>query len=849
MDRPGALGRPAPDMIGEPLDTSAAIVLTDPGGRVTAWSTGARRLLGYAPAEIIGSLAADLFVSAPDFPAGKQVEQGRPREKQGGGQEQGRPREERDGPQEQTRHTAVVRHRDGHRLTAEVLTAPLIEGDSRAGVLLLFTPDASQATHGDDRLMRWLFTQSPVGLVIYGRDRKLLRANDEMERKIEHQEDDVHGLRPSEILEGPGLEGRIDHVVATGEHDSLECYVKVPGEDRAHAWVMDLFPLKDDTGYVHAVAVAVFDYSQQYGSRERLAVLDEARTRIGTSLDVTGTAHELAEVAVPRFADSITVELLDSVFRGDQPPPLPPGGVTLRRAAHVSGPADLTETVSGPGDGPGPAPGETHFHTEPSPPARCLLTSQAVVHQATDPEIAVWLAADPVQAEQARRHGLHSLIAAPLKARGKDLGVVLLVRHTASREPFTEDDLFVTENLVARAAICMDNARRYAREHGIALALQRSLLAYRPEAQHAVDVASRYLPSESGAGVGGDWFDVIPLPCARVGLVVGDVVGHGINASAAMGRLRTAVRTLADIDLPPDELLTHLDDIVTHATPEGDADSGEIAADLGATCLYAIYDPVSRHLTLATAGHPAPALVSPGGTVQSIDLPTGPPLGLGSLPFEAAELEIPEGTSLVLFTDGLLEARNRDVDEGLETLRHSLEHPTAAPTPSATPSPEALCDSILEAMLPAPGGRAQADDIALVIARTRALDENHVAQWDLTRDPAIVAEAREHASRQLTTWGVDNAVFTTELVVSELVTNAIRHATDPIQLRLIRQPHSLICEVSDGSATTPHLRRARLFDEGGRGLLLVAQLTPRWGTRHQPGGKTIWAEQSLSPAP
>lgn len=132
----------------------------------------------------------------------------------------------------------------------------------------------------------------------------------------------------------------------------------------------------------------------------------------------------------------------------------------------------MTETVSGPGestgespgDGPGPAPGETHFHTEPSPPARCLLTSQAVVHQATDPEIAVWLAADPVQAEQARRHGLHSLIAAPLKARGKDLGVVLLVRHTASREPFTEDDLFVTENLVARAAICMDNARRYARE-------------------------------------------------------------------------------------------------------------------------------------------------------------------------------------------------------------------------------------------------------------------------------------------------------------------------------------------------------------------------------------------------
>nr|WSZ99878.1 SpoIIE family protein phosphatase [Streptomyces sp. NBC_00857] len=824
MDRSGALDRPAPDMIGEPLDTSAAIALTDPGGRVTAWSTGARRLLGYAPSEIIGSLAADLFVPPATFSAGKQGERG----------EQGK-------QEEQGNHTTVVRHRDGRQLTAEVLTAPLIEGDPRAGILLAFTPDGSQVTHDDDRLMRWVFAQSPVGLVIYGRDGKLLRANHDIERKIEQREDEVRGLRPSEIQEQPAIEGRIDRVVATGESESLECYVKVPAESRAHAWVEDLFPLKDETGYVHAVAVAVFDYSQQYGSRQRLALVDEARTRIGTSLDVAGTAHELAEVAVPRFADSITVELLDSVFQGDQPPPVPPGGVTLRRAAQLPGPVDSTETVSG--------PGETHFHTELSPAARCLSTSRAVLHQAADPEITAWLAADPVQAEQARRHGLHSLIAAPLRARDRALGVVILIRHTASREPFTEDDLFVTENLVARAAVCMDNARRYARERGIALALQRSLLAHGPETQHAVEVASRYLPSEGGAGVGGDWFDVIPLPCARVGLVVGDVVGHGINASATMGRLRTAVRTLADIDMPPDELLTHLDDIVTHATPEGDADSSEIAADLGATCLYTIYDPVSRRLTLATAGHPAPTLVSPDGTVRSIDLPTGPPLGLGSLPFEAAELEVPEGSSLVLFTDGLLKTRARDIDEGLETLRNALEHPTAAATSSVTPPPEALCDSVLEAMLPEAGGPAQPDDIALVIARTRALDENHVAQWDLTRDPAIVAEARKNASQQLTTWGVEDAAFTTELVVSELVTNAIRHATDPIQLRLIRQPHSLICEVSDGSTTTPHLRRARLFDEGGRGLLLIAQLTPRWGTRHHAHGKTIWAEQTLSPAP
>nr|WP_086705634.1 SpoIIE family protein phosphatase [Streptomyces antimycoticus] len=398
--------------------------------------------------------------------------------------------------------------------------------------------------------------------------------------------------------------------------------------------------------------------------------------------------------------------------------------------------------------------------------------------------------------------------------------MVLLVRHTASREPFTEDDLFVTENLVARAAICMDNARRYAREPGIALALQRSLLAYRPEAQHAVDVASRYLPSESGAGVGGDWFDVIPLPCARVGLVVGDVVGHGINASAAMGRLRTAVRTLNSS--PTSMTSSPTPPPKAKRTPARSPPTWAPPASTPSTTPSPDTSPSPRPATRPPPSSP-PAAPSSPSTCRPADQP---PLRLGSLPFEAAELEIPEGTSLVLLTDGLLEARDRDVDEGLETLRHSLEHPTAAPTPSATPPPEAPCDSILEAMLPVPRGRAQADDIALVIARTRALDENHVAQWDLTRDLAIVAEAREHASQQLTTWGVDNAVFTTELVVSELVTNAIRHATDPSQLRLIRQPHSLICEVSDGSATTPHLRRARLFDEGGRGLLLVAQLPP-----------------------
>jgi anti-sigma regulatory factor (Ser/Thr protein kinase) len=352
-----------------------------------------------------------------------------------------------------------------------------------------------------------------------------------------------------------------------------------------------------------------------------------------------------------------------------------------------------------------------------------------------------------------------------------------------------------------------------------------------------VEVASRYLPASAQLGVGGDWFDVIPLSGARVALVVGDVVGHGIHASATMGRLRAAVRTLADVDLPPDELLTRLDDLVSRLSANGGADAGADDGDdaeneIGATCLYAVYDPVSRRCSLARAGHPLPALVTPDGTASFLDLPAGPPLGLGGLPFESIEVELPAGSILALYTDGLIESRYDDIDLGLERLRRALTYRDR--------SLETTCDNVLKAVLP----DHPADDVALLIARTHALDDDQVATWDLPADPAIVASARRQVAERLANWGLHDAAFTTELVVSELVTNAIRHAQSPIQLRLIRD-RTLICEVSDGSSTAPHLRRARAFDEGGRGLLLVSRLALRWGSRQTPHGKTIWAEQAL----
>jgi hypothetical protein len=303
-----------------------------------------------------------------------------------------------------------------------------------------------------------------------------------------------------------------------------------------------------------------------------------------------------------------------------------------------------------------------------------------------------------------------------------------------------------------------------------------------------------------------------------------------------MGRLRTAVRTLADVDVPPDELLTHLDDLVPRLDREADPrtadEDGREAADIGATCLYAVYDPVSRRCTLARAGHPGPAVVRPDGRVEFPELPAGPPLGLGGLPFESAELDLPEGSVLALFTDGLVEGVDHDVDHGIERLARALA--------AGGISLEETCDEILRLLLP----EAPEDDIALLLARTRALDTSQVAAWDVPPDPAVVSHARKLAAEQLAVWGLDEYAFVTELVVSELVTNAIRYGRPPIELRLIHDT-SLICEVSDTSSTAPHLRRARTFDEGGRGLLLVAQLTQGWGTRHTPFGKTIWTEQTL----
>nr|WSZ20055.1 SpoIIE family protein phosphatase [Streptomyces canus] len=777
----------------------SAAAIVDTRGVVRGWSEGARELTGYPADEVVGRSARDLLTEAPTAEAVADLV-----------------------------GAVVLRRRDGSSV-ALLLTACAVLGENRECSGYMITAEAPGGP--EPTLAGQAFQHASLAMSVFDASQRYLRLNDVACRIMGVPQEALLGRHFPESVEDRlahrGWLAHLRQVVDTGRPVRYESFTGAPALNREHAWTTDMWPLRDGDGEVHAVAIASFDSTEQYWARRRLLLLNEAAATIGTTLDVVRTAEELVELLVPRYADFASVDLLDWVLGADEPPTALEGDVVLRRVAHASGHEGTPEAAV--------RLGETDVYPASSPPARALREGRAALSQAGEPDFVRWVAERNARAPAGRsyRKGVHSVLAVPLRARGTTLGVAVAVR-IAHPGDFGDDDAVLGEELASRAAVCVDNARRFARERTTALALQSSLLPRGLPGQAAVEVAHRYLPSGSLAGIGGDWFDVIPLSGSRVALVVGDVVGHGIPSSATMGRLCTAVRTLADVDLPPDELLTHLDDLVTHLASDDRPDEGGEVAELGATCLYAVYDPVSRRLTAASAGHPPPAVVLPDGTARLVPLSTGPPLGVGGLPFEATEIELPEGAVVALYTDGLTEDRDRDVDHATDELCRALT--------AKTDTLDELCDTVLKAVLPEEPG----DDVALLLARTRVLGADRVATWGVEPDPAHVAVTRQAATEQLAVWGLEEASFVTELVVSELVTNAIRYGEPPIQLRLIRD-RTLICEVSDGSSTSPHLRRAHAFDEGGRGLLLVAQLTQRWGSRQTGSGKTIWAEQSLEP--
>jgi GAF domain-containing protein/PAS domain-containing protein/anti-sigma regulatory factor (Ser/Thr protein kinase) len=649
------------------------------------------------------------------------------------------------------------------------------------------------------------------GVMIVGGDGRLLLANDEAIRLL-----DLPANAQGRLVTDLGLEEHAAALLASGHvvtdevlsiGDRLLAVNNRP-TDRNGGPPGSVTTLRD------ATELRVLS-SKADEARRRLKLLYDASGSIGTTLDVTRTAEELVQVAVPRFADFITVDLAEPILRGEEPSA---GSDDEMRRIAVGG---IRE------DHPFSEAGQRLSFIPGTPQAAGLRAGRGVLAPRLE-DAPGWRAQDPAHAQRIINYGVHSLITVPLCARGTVLGLVNFWR-SQQPEPFEEDDFSLAEELVGRAAVCIDNARRYTREHAMAVTLQRSLLPRGLPEQSALEVAYRYLPAQ--AGVSGDWFDVIPLPGARVALVVGDVVGHGLHAAATMGRLRTAVHNFSTLDLPPDELLGHLDELIGRIDSDEAAGNGELPV-AGATCLYAIYDPVARRCVLSRAGHPPPALVHPDGRVEFPELPAGLPLGLGGMPFEATEWQVPEGSQLVLYTDGLIENRDRDIDVGFELLSDALSR--------GARNPEQTCMAVLDTMLP----DRQNDDIALLVARTRTVQPDQIADWDVPSDPAAVGGVRAEVLRKLAQWDLDEVGFTTELILSELITNAIRYTHGPIQVRLLRD-RTLICEVSDSSSTSPHLRYAASTDEGGRGLFLVAQLADRWGTRYTEVGKVIWTEQAL----
>ncbi|MFC9278771.1 SpoIIE family protein phosphatase [Streptomyces collinus] len=791
----------------------------NPGGLVDQWSLRAEQLFGIPAERAVGMDPIEAFVDSDLRERGQR-----------------KMAEILDGRE----WTGVVPFRmpdepDGSRGEeglAEVYVMPTrtAEGD-KAAVCIVVDVRTLRSIETDLAASQAIFGQSPFGFLLIDADLRVRRANMRFASIFGGSPDDHRGKGVHDYLargEAERVSATLRRVLESGDSiTDMHVTGYVPGSDERRHWSVNLYRVHSGSGRPIGIAWLGTDITarraaarEAAAARRNLALLNEAGARIGNSLDLETTARELLDVVVPGFCDLATVDLYQGLLAGDEAPPgLADGSAELRRVAFASAVSDAPFT----GTGDSVAVGAVHHFPFNSPCADALRTARPQHVPAEDGGL------------------VQSTLAVPMVAHDTVVGLARFSR-TKGSEPFGDRDRDLAVELAARAAVCIDNARLYRREHERALILQRSLLPPGDPEASGLDIACRYLPGNAATEVGGDWFDVIELPGHRTALVVGDVMGRGLRAAVAMGELRTAVRTLALLDLEPAEVLSALDEIARGlGTPGGvqqatraarqprDADLSEVYL---ATCVYAVYDSVTRRCTFANAGHLPPVLVEPGEAALMLDVPPGMPLGVGGEPFEEVEVELPEGALLALYTDGLVESRDHPLDEGLQAFVGALTDPSRPL--------EDVCDHVLSTLDTHHGE----DDIALLMARVQGLPADSVGDWTLPREPRSVGRAREYARAQLVAWDLEPLVDTTELLVSELVTNALRYGEGEIRLRLLLD-RTLVCEVWDSGLVQPRRRRARDTDEGGRGLQLVGLLSAAWGSRRTPRGKTVWFELPL----
>ncbi|MEU6705240.1 SpoIIE family protein phosphatase [Streptomyces wuyuanensis] len=829
-----------------------------PDGLVDQWSRRAAEQFGISAEDVRGKDPVDVFIPSELRPRGHR-----------------KVAEILDGKE----WTGLVPFRlpgegGGHGL-AEVYVMPSeTENGERAALCIVVDVRALRRIETDLAASQAIFGQSPFGFLLFGTDLTVLRANERFATVFGGVAEDHRGRTVYDYLSRPEADrmtAALQRVLETGESvTDLQIVGSAPGSSDRRHWAVNLYRVHSGSGRPVGVAGLGIDVTRRQiaareaaSARRNLALLNEASARIGNSLDLETTARELLDVAVPGFCDLAAVDLYQGLLTGDEAPPgrwgparpeTYGGSAELRRVAFASTVSEsLLGGASGAGTPASPQVGAVHHYPFSSACSDALRTARVRAIPGEEGSL------------------VQSTLAVPMVAHDTVVGLVQFSRAKGS-EPFGERDRALAVELAARAAVCIDNARLYRREHERALILQRSLLPPGDPEAAGLDIACRYLPGNTATEVGGDWFDVIELPGHRTALVVGDVMGRGLRAAVAMGELRTAVRTLALLDLEPAEVLSALDEIARGlGTPSGAQQASRVAhksrgPELSevylATCVYAVYDPVTRRCTFANAGHLPPVLVEPGEEALMLDVPPGMPLGVGGEPFEEVQVELPEGALLALYTDGLVESRDHPLDEGLGAFRRALTEPArSVPEPRSPDGPaggpggaapaaleggsrsrslEDVCDHVLATL----DTRHGEDDIALLMARIQGLASEAVGDWRLPREPRSVGRARELARAQLGAWDLDPLVDTVELLVSELVTNALRYGEGEIRLRLLRD-RTLVCEVWDAGLVQPRRRRARDTDEGGRGLQLVGLLSAAWGSRRTPRGKTVWFELAL----
>ncbi|MBI0293405.1 SpoIIE family protein phosphatase [Streptomyces sp. PRKS01-29] len=680
---PGGFGR-------GPAAPAPAVALLGSDGTVLAWGEGCRRVLGHRAEDVVG-LPVQRLLKTPAEAV---------RWSSGPG-DMGRR-----GGRRAVNAVVKVRHRDGMslRLTVETVALTGGGGESCWFVAVTEAPDGVRTADAEAALL----DRSPLAVAVWDAGTRLLWSNRACREVVGRSEVDPPTRSTSRTVRGfdrSTIEPVIRQVLTSREPvgDHVLRWVS-PEHGREVVFSSSVYPLAPMGG--GPLGVCTVSLITKSGERQRLALLGRAANRIGTTLDVMTTAQELADTAVPAIADYVTVDLADAVPLGGEPlkrmSEAPSGIPVFRRAGQSSIHRDMPEAAFRVGDVVYVPPG--------SPFLTALYGDQSYFMPVMETGKGTWLDRDPQRRRLIHDTGMHSVMMIPLRARGTILGIAVFTR-TDNAVPFSQDDLLLAEELCVQAALSLDNARRYTRERAAALALQRSLLPQELSGGAAVDLAGRYLPSDRHEGVGGDWMDAIELPGARIGLVIGDVVGHGINAAAAMGRMRTAVHTLAALDQHPAELLDHLDKVASQLAETGTWSQG-YSSVTGGTCIYAVYDPATRVCALARAGHPPPMLVTPDGHARIADTPVGPPVGIGTGRYESVELELPEGSLLALYTDGLVESRHGDIDAGLDRLLAALQRPSA--------SLEDTCSRVIARMTT---DAPPEDDIALLMARTRHADD------------------------------------------------------------------------------------------------------------------------------